>query len=93
MFGNLPDWQVYGIPALIWVVAIINYLRENWGLPTKWVFPVASLFGVFIGGMLYLSSLYDWALVAMQLILGGILLGLASSGYYSGTKYNIERRH
>ena len=92
MLGNLPNWQVYGIPALIWVVAVINYLRENWGLPTKWVFPIASLFGVFIGGMLYLSSLYDWALVVMQLVLGGILIGLAASGYYSGTKYNIERR-
>lgn len=90
---GLPNWQMYGVPAAIWMVAVINYLRENWGVQVKWVFPISLGMAIGFGALLFLSELYSWALVVTQILVGGLLLALAVSGYYSGTKYRVESQN
>lgn len=89
---GLPNWQAYGVPAAYIIVAIFNWLKESFGMDSKWAFPVGTGIGGAIGVLLWLSETYAWALVAFQIVMGAILLGLAASGQYSLTKSYIESR-
>ena len=89
---GLPNWAVYGVPAVIWIVALINWFKEALGLDSKWAFPVATGLGLVVGTALYFASIYPIVEVAVGIVIGAILVGLAASGYYSGTKANVERR-
>jgi len=88
----MPDWTVFGLPALVVMVALINALKEMYGLPTKWALPVAVLSSAVLGTGLYFSGTYEAVKVAMDIVLGSILIGLAVTGYYSGTKSYVVRR-
>lgn len=89
---GLPNWAAYGVPAIIWIVALINWMKEALDLPTKWTFPVATLLGGAVGILLYFSDLNPVVAVVTQILFGAILIGLAASGYYSYTKMNVERK-
>ena len=83
---GLPNWQVYGVPAVMIIVAIVNWLKESFNLESKWAFPVSTLFGAVVGTLLWLAETYTWALTVTQIVLGALLLGLSASGLYSNTK-------
>ena len=87
---GLPNWQVYGVPAVYIIVAVINWLKESFNLESKWAFPVATLLGAVVGTLMWLSDTYDWALTVTQIALGALLLGLSASGLYSNTKMYAE---
>jgi len=72
---GLPNWQVYGVPAVMIIVAIVNWLKESFNLESKWAFPVSTLFGAVVGTLLWLAETYTWALTVTQIILGALLLG------------------
>ena len=88
---GLPNWAVYGVPALVWIVALINWFKEAFGLASKWALPVATALGAVIGTALYFSEMYPVVEAITQIAIGAILVGLAASGYYSGTKAHVER--
>ena len=88
---GLPNWQVYGVPAVYLIVAVINWLKESFNLENKWAFPVATLLGAVVGTLMWLSDTYDWALTVTQIALGALLLGLSASGLYSNTKMYAQR--
>lgn len=89
--NGMPEWAVYGVPAVIWIVALINWLKETFDLDTRWTLPIATVLAGLIGTALYFSETVPWVKVATQMILGAVLVGLAASGYYSGTKAQVER--
>jgi len=91
--GGLPDWSAYGTPALVWLVATINYLKENFGLETKYALPVAVAISAAIGTALYFGQMYKVVMDVTNIVLGAVLLGFAATGYYSGTKKNVETRN
>lgn len=90
--GGLPDWQVYGVPTLVWLVALLNYLKENFKLDTRYAFPLATGIAGVVGVGFYFSSRSEVVAAVMGIIIGAMLLGLAATGYYSGTKASVERR-
>lgn len=89
---GMPNWAVYGVPAVIWIVALINWFKEALGLDSKWAFPVATILGGLVGTALYLGTIYPVVEVITGIVIGAVLVGLAASGYYSGTKANVKRR-
>lgn len=90
---GMPDWSSYGVQALVWIVALVNILKDTYGLDSKYAFPVATAFGAAYGTALYFASIYGTVEVVLNIVMGSILLGLAASGYYSGVKAHIERNN
>jgi hypothetical protein len=88
---GMPSWAVYGVPALIWIVALINWLKETAGLDSKWALPVATGLGAVIGTALFFADQYPVVGTVTEIVIGALLIGLAASGYYSGTRAQVER--
>lgn len=88
---GLPSWAVYGVPAVVWVVAIINFLKDTYSLDSKYAFPVATVLAGIVGTALYFGSIYPVVETVTGIVVGAILVGLAASGYYSGVKAHVER--
>ena len=88
---GMPAWSVYGVPALIWIVALINFLKDTYNLDSKFAFPVAVGLGGLIGTALYFAEIYPVVETVVAIVIGAVLIGLAASGYYSGTKAHLER--
>lgn len=90
--GDLPNWQVYGVPVALMLVAIVNWLKTAHGMESKWAFPVATGLAAVFGALLFLSDAYQWASVVFQIVMTALILGLSASGLYSNTKHYIEER-
>lgn len=86
----MSDLVVFGIPGAAIIVALIE-LAKRYGMDTKWAPLLAVVLGVALAVIVQLSALNPQVAIWAQLILGGILTGLASVGVYSGVKNTVER--
>lgn len=86
----MQDLVVFGIPGAIIIVALIEFAKQ-YGLNSKWAPLLAVILGIVLAVVVHLAAINpqvaDWA----QIVLGGILCGLAAVGGYSGTKSTIEK--
>ena len=77
--------QVYDVVLIPLIVGLVQILKY-FGFKKKWFLPLASLlFGV-MAGVIYI---YPHDVKAGILI--GLMMGLAASGLYSGSKAMIEK--
>lgn len=77
--------QVYDVVLIPLIVGLVQILKY-FGFKKKWFLPLASLlFGV-MAGVIYV---YPHDVKAGILI--GLMMGLAASGLYSGSKAMIEK--
>lgn len=67
------------IPA---VLAVVNLLKQHFGLPTKW----AALVAVVLGVGFSVADLHLGANATYQAASNGLLLGLAAAGFYDMTR-------
>ncbi|HLR79422.1 MAG TPA: hypothetical protein VK119_02420 [Bacillota bacterium] len=76
--------EVYDVALIPLIVGLVELLK-GFGLPKKWLPIVSILFGI-TAGVLYVHP--DDLKGA---IIVGLMLGMAASGLYSGTKNTIEK--
>ena len=86
----MSDLIVFGIPGAAVIVALIE-LAKHYGLPSKWAPLVAIALGILLAVIVQLSKVNPDVALWAQLVLGGILTGLAAVGGYSGVKSVVER--
>ncbi len=86
----MQDLVVFGIPGAIIIVALIEFAK-SYGLNSKWAPLVAVILGIGLAVIVHLAEINPQVAVWAQIVLGGILCGLAAVGGYSGTKSFIEK--
>lgn len=86
----MSDLVVFGIPGAAIIVALIE-LAKRYGMDTKWAPLLAIALGVALAVIVQLSAVNPQIALWAQLILGGILTGLAAVGGYSGVKNTVNR--
>ncbi len=86
----MSDLVVFGIPGAAIIVALIE-VAKHYGMDTKWAPLVSIVLGIVLAVVVHLSEANPQVAVWAQLVLGGILCGLAASGGYSGVKTAIAK--
>lgn len=72
----LSAWHLALVPVVVGLVSAVKMV----GLPSKWAALVAIVLGVL------LSWIIPGAATLFSVVVGGIAVGLAASGLYSGAK-------
>lgn len=79
------DFLVFGVSAVALVVALVQLLKAL-GLDGRWA-PLAAIgLGLLFSGGNALAQLLPWFAQAWQVAIMGLVVGLAASGIYSGSK-------
>lgn len=79
------DFLVFGVSAVALVMALVQMLKGA-GLSARWA-PLASIgLGLLLSGGNALAQILPWFGQAWQVAIMGLVVGLAASGVYSGTK-------
>lgn len=79
------DIIVFGVPGAVIIVALVE-LAKKYGLAAKWTVLLAVGLGVALAVIVQLAAIHPQVAVWAQVVLGGLLCGLAASGLYSGGK-------
>lgn len=82
---------ILGLPAVIVVMAIVQWLKQV-GVPTAWAGVSAAICGLIIAGLIEAIRIWpDVATPVARIAVVGILIGLAANGGYSQIQSLGER--
>ncbi len=79
----MAEFLLYGFPASLVLIGIIEAIKRSLGLNTRYV-PLLSL-----GLGIILAWLANSFIVNVDVISGGLVTGLIASGLWSGTKKTL----
>ena len=79
------DFAVFGIPAAVIIVVLVEVLKR-YGLESKWAVLVAMGLGVVLSVCIYLASISIGFATWFKVIMAGLMTGLAAAGLYGGQK-------
>jgi len=77
------DLIVFGVPGAVIIVALVE-LAKRYGLNARWAVLLAVVLGIVLAVVVQLAEVNPQVALWAQVVLGGVLVGLASSGLYSG---------
>jgi hypothetical protein len=79
------DWEIYGISAVV-VITLIVQLIKTLGLDPRWAVLAAIVVGVVLSAANYLAQIVPGFGNWFQVVMAGLIAGLAAAGLYSGQK-------
>ncbi len=92
MLLSIPELTIGAIPVLLLVIALVQLLKRVFGLTdvdgeTHRLVPLIAIgLGVIFAIGIHLSTLFPGFAQWYEMIIAGIVVGLAAIGMYSGTK-------
>lgn len=84
----MSELVIYGVPAAVVILGLVEVAKTSLGLPTRWAAPLAIVLGLLLGALLKLDQPAVGSWLEVELL--GLLAGLSASGLYSGGKAVAE---
>lgn len=79
------DFAVFGIPAAVIIVVLVQVFKQ-YGLQSKWAVLVAMGLGIAFSAAVYLASISVEFAIWFKVVMAGLMTGLAAAGLYGGQK-------
>jgi len=79
------DMLIFGLPVVAITIGLVEVVKKL-GIPTRWCALISIAIGIvlaYIGGGFIFNP---------EMIIGGIVIGLTASGFYSGAKATIKKK-
>ena len=76
------EFAVFGIPAAVFVVAIVQLLKSQFGIEGKWAILAAVVIGIVLSVANYAAKIVPGFAAWYEVVLAGLMAGLAACGIY-----------